>query len=130
MGTWLAEVCKRENWRGAMILAVPLGKKRMKQRGYNQAALIAQSMAEVMEISIGKKILRRTRETKSQVGLDPTTRFRNVQNAFHADPRAVKNQVVFLVDDLLTTGATLVACTYALMTAGVQKVYGITVARA
>lgn len=112
-----------------MILPVPLGKKRMKQRGYNQAELITQGMSEGMGVPIGNKILTRIRETRSQVGLDPTTRFHNVQNAFHVDPQVVRNQDVFLVDDLLTTGATMVSCTYALITAGVRKVYGITVAR-
>jgi len=113
-----------------MILAVPLGKKRLKQRGYNQAELIAHGLAQEMQIPILNKILSRTRETRSQVGLDSTSRFRNVQGAFHANPKVVKGQIVFLVDDLLTTGATLVACTRALMTAGVKKVYGLTVARA
>jgi ComF family protein len=113
-----------------MILAVPLGEKRLKQRGYNQAELIANGLAEEMQIPISKNILRRTRETRSQVGLDSISRFRNVHEPFHADPKAINKQIVFLVDDLLTTGATLVACTRALMTAGVQKVYGLTVARA
>jgi len=130
MGTWLAEICERNNWRGSLIVPVPLGKKRMKQRGYNQAELISNGLAEEMEIPVGKTTLKRTKETRSQVGLDPTARFHNVQDAFQADSQMLKHQVVFLVDDLLTTGATLVACTRALMTAGVQRVFGITVARA
>jgi predicted amidophosphoribosyltransferase len=62
--------------------------------------------------------------------LDSDARFHNVQDAFHADSQELNNQNVILVDDLVTTGATMVACTRALMAAGVQRVFGISVARA
>jgi ComF family protein len=130
MGRWLAEICEKNQWRGTVIIPVPLGKKRIKQRGYNQAKLISDGLADEIGVPVRNNILLRTRETRSQVGLDPTARFDNVQNAFQARPHLVKNQVVFLVDDLLTTGATLVACTEALIEAGVSRVFGLTVARA
>lgn len=130
MGNWLADLAIREGLDADKILAVPLGKKRWKQRGYNQVDLIADSMARRMGVARDTKALKRVRETKSQVGLDPHTRRLNVQNAFQADPKILDAQSVFLVDDLFTTGATLLACTNALQAIGVREVIGLTVARA
>jgi competence protein ComFC len=130
MGGWLAGLCMQEGWKGSLVLAVPLGKIKKLQRGYNQAGLIADGLTDHLKIKRGRKVLKRIRETRSQVGLDIIGRFQNVQDAFRADRRLVEGQIVFLVDDLLTTGATLSACTEALQKAGVQRVYGLTVARA
>lgn len=130
MGHWLAELSRREGMEAEMIIPVPLGRVRFMQRGYNQVDLIVDSMAEYLGIPRNKKALKRVRETKSQVGLDPVARRLNVQNAFLADQQAIRNQIVYLVDDLFTTGSTFLACTHALQKAGVHKVYGLTVARA
>jgi ComF family protein len=129
MGNWLAELVMQEGMEADLILAVPLGRNRLKQRGYNQVDLITNHMVKRLGIRSDKEVLQRVRETKSQVGLDPVNRHINVQNAFQANQR-IKNQRVLLVDDLFTTGATMVACTNALRKVGVKKVYGLTVARA
>jgi ComF family protein len=130
IGHWLAGLCLQEEMDGNLIVTVPLSKNRLKQRGYNQVDLIADGMSEDLGIEKRKKVLIRTRETESQVGLDPIARQLNVQDAFQADRQSLKDQNVFLVDDLFTTGATMLACTDALIKAGVQKVFGLTVARA
>ncbi len=130
MGQWLAGIIQKEGWEGSKVLSVPLGKKRMRQRGYNQADLIAEGLAKHLGLEWGKSSLVRIRETRSQVGLDQIARRLNVQGAFRADPREVEGHEIFLVDDLLTTGATLLACSEALQNAGVRRVYGLTVARA
>jgi ComF family protein len=129
MGNWLVELVIQEGMVADLILAVPLGRDRLKQRGYNQVDLIANHMAKRLGIRDDKKGLMRVRETRSQVGLDLVNRQINVQNAFQAAPH-IKNQRVLLVDDLFTTGATMLACTSALQKVGVRKVYGLTVARA
>jgi ComF family protein len=130
MGRWLAELLISEDWQATIIVPVPLSTKREKQRGYNQAELIARGLASEMKFPLRKDVLKRTRDTGSQVGLDTSARYINVRDAFVADSKVVEDQVVILVDDLLTTGATMVACSRALLHAGVRKVYGLTVARA
>lgn len=130
MGAWLADVYRRTPWQATLIVPVPLGRERLKQRGYNQSALIASDLAERLSLPVSFDGLRRTRETRSQVGLDPETRLVNVSEAFHASPAVVQGHAVLLIDDLFTTGATLSACARALHDAGVAQVMGLTVGRA
>ena len=111
------------------VLPVPLGKRRRKQRGYNQAALLAFPLA----LGLGKpylgKGLVRVRETRSQVGLSAAERRQNVAGAFLApEPHLVEGKILLLVDDVMTTGATLSAAASALLAAGAREVYAVTVA--
>lgn len=130
MGSWLAGVAKAEGWTPSRVVPVPLGDERRRHRGYNQAALIAIGLAEKLDVPMVEGALRRVRETRSQVGLDSTARHVNVQGAFWADPAAVGGEVVCLVDDLCTTGATLSACARAASDSGAAGVLGLTVGRA
>ncbi len=130
MGGWLAAIARRESWRPRVIAPVPLGPKRLRQRGYNQATLIAAGLAESLGARLQEGLLVRTRETRSQVGLKMGDRRRNVQGAFQAFPSELQGQSVCIVDDLCTTGATLSACAEALLAAGAAEVVGLTVARA
>jgi len=130
MGGWLAELAIQEKMEAERVIPVPLGRRKLNQRGYNQVDLISGWMAKKLGIVNDRKALKRIRETQSQVGLDPASRHSNVQDAFRANPQGIKDQSVFLVDDLFTTGATLLACTSALQKAGVRKVFGLTIARA
>lgn len=130
MGHWLAELLQSANWNPTLIAAVPLSKKRLRARGYNQSALIAKELSVIMDLHYDEHGISRTRETKSQVGLDPVARWNNVRKAFQADPIQVDGHRVILVDDLITTGATLSACAEALDEAGARIIYGLTVARA
>lgn len=130
MGRWLSEVVSKERWSAEIIIPVPLGSKRMRSRGYNQASLIAKGLADQLNVTFREDLLTRRRETKSQVGLDPLERKNNVQKAFLAKDGLSRDLTILLVDDLVTTGATLIACAQALHDVGIQRVYGITVARA
>lgn len=130
MGGWLADLAHRESWGPDVIVPVPLGQKRLKQRGYNQATLIAAGLANCLGARLDEQLLVRSRETRSQVGLGMADRRRNVQGAFLALASGLEGQWVCIVDDLCTTGATLSACATALMDAGVGQVVGLTVARA
>lgn len=130
MGGWLAEICQRERWEPTLVVPVPLGKRRLRQRGYNQAGLVASALAEHLRLPMHEEALWRVRETRSQVGLDAPSRHANVQDAFQANPGLVRDQTVLLVDDLFTTGATLSACAQALRLGEARQVLALTVGRA
>lgn len=112
------------------MIPVPLGKKRLKERGYNQTALVARPLAYEVGIEYSPRALWKARETRSQVGLTASQRQENVYNAYQADREAVKRKSVLLMDDVATTGSTILACTEALLSAGAQDVYVLTIARA
>jgi ComF family protein len=127
---WLRDLLQREDWHPDKIAAVPLAASRLRQRGYNQAGLIATALSKKAELPYHPGALRRIRETPSQVGLDPAERWLNVSGAFEACSQSEQEHVVLLVDDLYTTGATLAACASALLEGGARQVFGLTVARA
>ncbi|HSR47266.1 MAG TPA: double zinc ribbon domain-containing protein [Anaerolineales bacterium] len=112
------------------IVPVPLGAKRERQRGYNQAELLGRALARSMLRPLVPRAAARVRETASQVGLDPVARRSNVAGAFRGDPDLVRGHSILLVDDVHTTGATLASCAEALLLAGADDVVGATVARA
>ncbi len=130
LGELLAHCARRWRWPIEMVIPVPLGSKRLAQRGYNQAALLALFVAAENHWDYCPEVLLRLRETRSQVGLSFEERRANVQDAFLADERHVKGHTILLVDDVTTTGATLSACAQALLNAGAQAVYALTLARA
>ena len=117
-------------WHVQAILPVPLGKKRLKERGYNQVALVARPLAYEVGMEYIPQALQKTRETRSQVGLTISQRHENVHNAYQADPQVVKGRSILLMDDVATTGSTISACTASLLSAGAQEVYVLTIARA
>lgn len=117
-------------WDIDLLIPVPLGKKRLKERGYNQVALVAQPLAYYSGIRYLPQALWKTRETRSQVGLNVSQRHANVTNAYKADARSVKQKSILLIDDVSTTGSTISSCTDALLSAGARDVYAITIARA
>ncbi len=130
MGGWLEEICRRERWQPDVVIPVALSPQRQRQRGYNQAELVASALAGLLAVPLAVEGLVRTRETRSQVGLDASQRADNVRGAFRASPAWVEGRAVLLVDDLFTTGATLAACAEALRAAGAVQVFAATVARA
>jgi ComF family protein len=124
-----AFVCALQ-WPIDVLIPVPLGKKRLKERGYNQVALVARPLAYQLDWRYGPDALWKTRETRSQVGLGISARSENVQNAYRADPEVVKQKRILIMDDVATTGSTISACTAALLSAGAREVYVLTIARA
>ena len=123
-----------------VLIAVPVplfaGKRRA--RGFNQAALLARSAVAALRhrrpglrIELAPGVLRRSRATESQAGLTPHQRRLNVRGAFTvADPEAIANRHILLIDDIYTTGATARACSAALRRGGAAGVWVATVARA
>lgn len=126
----LADFLRSLHWELDMVIAVPLGKKRMQERGYNQVALVAEPLAYEVGLTYAPRALWKARETRSQVGLNVSQRKENVDNAYQANPELVKRKSILLMDDVATTGSTVVACTHALLGAGARAVYVLTIARA
>lgn len=109
-----------------MILPVPMYKKKEKQRGYNQAAILALFLSRIMEVPYGKGILKRIADTAPMSHLGAEERRRNLEDAFEIDSRrqgALQGKNLLLIDDVYTTGSTTDACTQVLMEAGAEKVY-------
>jgi ComF family protein len=112
-----------------LILPVPLHSRRQRERGYNQSALLAEVVGKDLSLPVHAGLLRRSRATRPQVGLDAVARRANVAGAFTCRGNVVGRRIV-LVDDVCTTGATLEACAEALRAAGAAEVWGYTLARA
>jgi ComF family protein len=130
LGALLCETLQDVDWPVDVVLAVPLHAARLRERGYNQAALLADYLARAQGWACQPAAIRRVRETASQVHLNAQERRMNVADAFAADPECVRGQCVLIIDDVLTTGATLSACADAVRVAGATRVFGATVAGA
>jgi len=118
------------NWHIDLVLPVPLGRKRLRERGYNQVGLFARPLTLAMGWKYAPRYLKRARETASQVGLSAGERILNVHNAFVANKSKIVGKSVLVVDDVSTTGATLNSCAEALRRGGAKAVYALSVARA
>lgn len=126
----LLEFVRSLSWNVDLVIPVPLGKKRRKERGYNQVALVAEPLAYAMDWSYAPAALWKARETRSQVGLNISQRKENVEKAYQSDRGIVMRKSILLMDDVATTGSTIVSCTDALRDAGAQDIYVLTIARA
>jgi ComF family protein len=111
------------------IIPVPLHSTRKRERGFNQSEILAQELSDLIHIPVLKKILKRTRNTKDQTKLTPEERIENVKGAFALkDPEKIEGKRIILVDDVITTGATLGECARVLSKAGADKIMGATIA--
>ena len=106
-----------------VVTAVPLYRTRKLWRKYNQAALLAQYVAKYSGIKYEPFLLKRIKNTKQQTRLSKLERAENVADAFNAQP--VHDKRVLVIDDVMTTGATMSACAKALKKQGAKKVYGL-----
>ena len=114
-----------------LVIPVPLHRRRLRQRGYNQAALLARHTRRYIDVPVDTLSLRRLRDTAPQTGLDRAARLENVDGAFTVvRPRRVAGRAVLLLDDVVTTGATLAAASAALRAAGAARVLPFCAARA
>lgn len=113
---------------GAVVVPVPLARERERERGFNQAALLAEHVARATGAPMRERWLARTRATAPQTALSGLERRDNVRGAFVASSAAA-GAIVVLVDDVLTTGATAAECARALRGVGARAVGVLTVAR-
>jgi ComF family protein len=129
LGELLAERLVVEGLPARRLVAVPLHRERLRQRGYNQAELLAADLRRRLAIFAPAGELVRTRPTPPQVGHDRLRRFENVSGAFEWHGPRLDGEAMLLIDDVATTGATLDACARALREAGSGPVTGVSVAR-
>jgi ComF family protein len=137
LGAWfaqrLAELANIEGEKLAadVVVPVPLHRDRERERGYNQAALISKPLAKRLRLPHKAVLLMRTRARPDKQVLSLEERWESVRGAFATRPGSQVDKLrVLLVDDVLTTGATLDACARALREAGAKSVAGLTIARA
>lgn len=113
-----------------VLAPVPLHPRRLRARGYNQAALLARAMGRQMGLPVSERALRRSRAAPPQArSSDMEERRRNVEGSFAARDGSLAGSAVLLVDDVCTTGSTLSACAAALKAAGVTSVWAVALAR-
>ncbi len=113
-----------------LVVPVPLHPRRLAERGYNQAALLAAPIARRLGATLRPRALARMRDTPQQVSMDRQSRLRNVEGAFIVrEPARVRGARVLLVDDVRTTGATIDGCARALQEAGARRVFHLVLAR-
>lgn len=128
LGALLATIAV-DRWQVDCLVPVPLHPRRLRERGYDQAALLARRAGFLQHLPVASA-LERTRPTPRQVGLSGPERVSNVAGAFAVSPSAtVLGRRILLVDDVLTTGSTLSNCASALADAGADWVGAITLAR-
>jgi ComF family protein len=123
LGDILKECFERESFQGNLIIPVPLHPSRQRQRGFNQAELIAARLG----MPVDTRLLRRRKNTPSQTGLTRNERKRNLASAFEA--RGAARGTVIVVDDVYTTGSTMDEVARTLKRAGASRVEVLTVAR-
>lgn len=129
LGRWMAEPPGPAEV--DLVVPVPLHRVRLYERGYNQSAYLAQGYAQAASLPTAAGLLRRTRATRSQTHLDRTARWANVDGAFAVTaPQSVDGRQILLIDDVLTTGATLAAAAQTLRSAGATAVHAATLALA
>lgn len=124
-----AGICIKDRY--DMIAPVPLSKERLRERGYNQSALIAKELADYFEIEYCENALRRIRNTQKQSLIrSKNERYENVRGAFEANEDAVKGKRVLVFDDIYTYGYTMNECTNAVKNAGAVKTGAVAAALA
>ncbi|MFC2169782.1 ComF family protein [Acidobacteriota bacterium] len=124
----------RENslWQGVeIIIPVPLHPKRKRQRGFNQAQVLAYHLAKRRGIELVKKVLVKTRNTPPQTLLEVDERQKSVKGAFDVSGKEkIAGKIVLLVDDVFTTGATIQECSRILKSVGAKEIRALTLAQA
>jgi ComF family protein len=132
-GEWMAEALNRY-WDPSLfdlLIPVPLHRERLRERGFNQALLLAKELSRLTGIAYRKKILQKKKPTLPQVNLSGAERERGVRGSFEVIEREeLEGRSILLVDDVYTTGATVNECSKMLLTAGAARVDVFTLAHA
>jgi len=119
-----------DTWQESVFVPIPMEKRKMKRRGYNQAEELAKELSIMLNIPLMKDNLVKTKKTLPQMKLSAKERAENLIGAFAVkNPKELENKKIFLVDDVYTTGATMEECAKLLKTSGVKQVWGIVIAR-
>ena len=111
-----------------LLVPVPLHPARQRERGYNQSLCIARGLAAVLGVGVESRVVRRRLNTRQQALLDASQRRENLRDSFCCASPLPEHRCIGLVDDVLTTGATLDACTLALFEGGARRVWAVALA--
>jgi len=123
------EIFQKANEFSPILVPIPLHKNRLRKRGYNHSQLLAEGLSKKLNLK-AIEILKRKKETKSQFGLDLKKRKENIKDAFILNAKyIIHNTNILLVDDILTTGSTLLEAAKTLKKSGARRVWGLTLAR-
>ena len=117
---------KIRSWKPDVIIPVPIHSSKLKQRGYNQAALIAKELSKRLNIPMDERLIVRKNQTKVQKNLSAKDREINLKKAFNVTRNSVELKSVLVVDDIYTTGSTMDAIAGCLEGAGIREVYFVT----
>jgi ComF family protein len=126
---FLIEILLLKQWEFDLVIPVPISKKHQKERSYNQSALLARPIADFFGVEYSSRSLARIRDTGSQINRNKEERDIALNGAFLGNPDKLKGRKVLLVDDIITTGATVNHCAEALIISGAQEVKAISLAR-
>ena len=133
LGIRLAQELKKQSVSDvACLIPVPLHKARKRERGFNQSEIVAESLGAELNLKIEKNILSRIKNTRDQTKLSIEERKQNVAGAFQVQDKQkiLQGQKIILVDDVITTGATLNECARVLKQAGAKEILAVTIAKA
>jgi ComF family protein len=125
LGRWLVEAGRDLISEAEIVVPVPLSRWRLLQRRFNQASILGSEVARLTDLAFEPTVLRRTRATPSQVGLTRRQRQENVTGAFtvtHRDRTKIAGRNILIIDDVITTGATVGVCAEVLKRAGARNV--------
>ena len=130
LSRFLSEYLSEHGLSFDIIIPVPIHKRRLRERGYNQTALLARRLSRMTRIPIMEGALVRTRHTPSQAkSASVEQRRENIRNAFECVSWNVSDKHILLIDDVCTSGATLNSCAASLKSAGAASVWGLTLAK-
>ncbi len=125
----LPKELKLKDWQLDLIIPVPIHHLKKAERGYNQSDYLAKGLSKSLNIPYSGKMIKRIKYTESQTKLKMKERALNVSNAFKVrNAEKVKGKNILIVDDVCTTGATLLECGIALYKAGANSVFACSVA--
>lgn len=131
LGKTLADKIKtnRSNWNIDLIIPIPLHQLKKAERGYNQSNYIAKGIGNILKISFSDRVVKRIKYTESQTTMTLNEREENISGAFRLrNKNAVKGKNILLVDDVITTGATISECGKILLEAGAKNIYAVSIA--
>ncbi len=128
LGEILGEGIKTHDWLIDLIVPVPIHHLKKAERGYNQSDYIVKGLSKSLKIPYSTKMIKRTRHTESQTKLKMKARAQNVADAFDVrNPKKLSGKNILIVDDIITTGATIQECGRALVKGGAKTVYACSI---